>query len=381
MAKNDDNAQGALGSLLVAARNELNADGADNDGLFDELAGVGDEQEAEQPTAQNPAAASPAAPAPHPAAAAAPADDGAGEEEENEVAAAVRRAVAAVEPDLAETAAQDNADLGEVDPAELESIARPNGEKYQPRRLFHLTDVLVLRRAREVDAPVMLAGYPGCGKTALVEAAFGEELVTLNAHGDMEVADLIGTYTQKPNGNYEWVDGPLVVAMREGRPLFIDDITLAPATVLARLYPAMDGRKRITIPEHKGETVEAKDGFFVVGAHNPGVHGAIFSEPLRSRFIIPITIETDLSMALQMGVESRIVNGTAALHKLRAEGTITWAPEMRELLAFKRNSEAFGSTFAVNALIAAAPEEARDVIASTLRTWYPRCEALRVAAK
>jgi len=367
---------GNLSDLLVAAHES--ASDTSDDHFFDELDGL-ESDPAATPAAPSPAPAA-SAPAPATAAPALATSDQDDATDEDEAAAAVRAAIAAVEPDLQVTSAADNEELGKPDRAAFEPVERPNGESYIPRPLFHLTDVEALRRAREADSPVMLSGFPGCGKTAVVEAAFGDELITANAHGDMEVTDLIGTYTPQPDGSYEWVDGPLTEAMKSGKVLFVDDITLAPATVLARLYPAMDGRKRITLPEHRSETVEAADGFFVVGAHNPGVPGAIFSEPLRSRFIVPITIETDLRMALKMGVESRIVNATAALHKQRASGTISWAPEMRELLAFKRNQQTFGSGFAVNALIGAAPEDTQDTIAATLRTWYPKAETLRVSA-
>lgn len=294
-------------------------------------------------------------------------------------AQAIEDALKAVEPDFENNKeARGKVDKDAPTGARLNPVKRPNGDDYIPRPVGHMTDVEVLIKAREVSSAALLSGYPGCGKTALVEAAFGEELVTSHAHGDMEVADLIGTYTQEPDGSYTWVDGPLVKAMREGRPLFVDDITLAPATVLARLYPAMDGRGEITVFEHKSETVNAKEGFFVCGAHNPGAPGAILSEALASRFILPMVVDSDLKMALDMGIDSRIISGAAALQTMRTEGTIAWAPEMRELLAFQRNKDAFGEKIAVNALIGAAPEETRDTISATLKTWFPEAETLRL---
>ena len=71
-----------------------------------------------------------------------------------------------------------------------------------------------------------------------MEAAFSD-LVTVAGDGDTAVADLVGEYTQADDGRYEFVYGPLVVAMTEGRVLFIDDATLISPKMLAAVYPAM----------------------------------------------------------------------------------------------------------------------------------------------
>jgi Holliday junction resolvasome RuvABC ATP-dependent DNA helicase subunit len=42
----------------------------------------------------------------------------------------------------------------------------------------------------------------------------------------------------------------LIRAMQEGRVLFIDDATLVSPAVLAVAYPAMDGRREITVKAH-----------------------------------------------------------------------------------------------------------------------------------
>lgn len=51
---------------------------------------------------------------------------------------------------------------------------RPNGDKYFARKWGLHDDVEVVRRSRGRGHFVLLYGAPGCGKTAMVEAAFGE---------------------------------------------------------------------------------------------------------------------------------------------------------------------------------------------------------------
>ena len=114
----------------------------------------------------------------------------------------------------------------------------------------------------------MLSGPPGTGKTSLVEAAF-PDLITVAGDGDTTVGDFVGEYTQRPDGTYEFIYGPLIRAMLEGRVLFIDDATLISPAVLAVCYPAMDGRREVIVKAHKGEAVTAADGFYVVAGHNP----------------------------------------------------------------------------------------------------------------
>jgi hypothetical protein len=104
-------------------------------------------------------------------------------------------------------------------------VVRPNGEHYFPRRLAGGTDIDVLRRLRDKRIPVLLYGPPGTGKTAMVEAAF-PDLLTIAGTGDSVVDDFLGSFIPTPDGGYEFVYGPLVAAMRQGRPLLVDDATL-----------------------------------------------------------------------------------------------------------------------------------------------------------
>jgi MoxR-like ATPase len=258
-------------------------------------------------------------------------------------------------------------------------VRRPNGELYHPRRLARGVDVDVLRQLRDERIPVLLYGPPGTGKTAMVEAAFAD-LLTVAGTGDTCVEDFLGNFIPLPDsGGYEFVYGPLVVAMREGRPLLIDDATLIPPKVLAVLYPAMDGRRVIHIPGYRNERVEAVDGFYTIAGHNPGVHGAILTEALASRFEVHIEVTTDWDLARHLGVPAAAVAAAMALNADLAAGKVSWAPQLRELLGFTRVRKTLGLSAAVANLAGRAPEDDRpEVIAALANHFATTVAALAV---
>ncbi|WP_431895522.1 AAA family ATPase [Micromonospora haikouensis] len=249
------------------------------------------------------------------------------------------------------------------------AVLRPNGIWYLPRRLGESTDVEVLRRLRRDTITVLLYGPPGTGKTSLIEAAY-TDAITIAGHGDTTVEDLVGNYVPLPDGGFEFSHGPLVTAMRQGRALFIDDATLIPPRVLAALYPAMDGRATITIAAHHHEVVTATDGFFVCAGHNPGVHGAILTEALASRFSVHIEVTTDFDLARFLGVPTGAIDAAIALNGRMRKHEIDWAPQLRELLAFKRVAASLGLPAAVANLAAVAPEADRQAVVEALQRAY-----------
>jgi len=54
----------------------------------------------------------------------------------------------------------------------------------------------------------------------------------------------------------------------------------------------MDGRRQITVKANGGQLVDAAAGFYVEARHNPGVHGAVLSDALASRFSAQIQVST-----------------------------------------------------------------------------------------
>lgn len=272
-----------------------------------------------------------------------------------------------------------------------EQYERPNGSVYYARKWGAHSDVLALRKAREMTAQAfstgvgspmftLLYGAPGCGKTALIEAAFSGDVFTLMGTGDTEVADLVGGYVQTPSGGFEWVDGDLIKAAESGGVYFIDEVGLIDPKVLSVVYGLMDGRREITVTANPERgTVKAHDSFYVVAATNPHAPGVRLSEALLSRFTVQAEMGTEWSLARKMGVPPTLVTAAQNLAKKQQSGEVSWSPQMREVLAFRDIADAFGTEFALANLLAACPEMDRPVVADVLtRAYGAECQPARI---
>lgn len=148
-----------------------------------------------------------------------------------------------------------------------------------------------LAAAIELNRNLLIEGPVGVGKTFLVQ-----EVLNSLKRG-FERIDGDTRYTeQKLTGWFDpplvlkkgydvscFIDGPLVIAMKQGKALFINELNRMPEAVQNILLPAMDER-RITLPK-LGE-VTAKQGFMVIATQNPREFTAThaLSEALLDRF-------------------------------------------------------------------------------------------------
>lgn len=243
-------------------------------------------------------------------------------------------------------------------------VTRPNGEVYYPRWVGEHHDVALLRNLYQHNLYARVYGPPGAGKTAVVEAAF-PDCLTINGHGDMTVAHFVGSLLPTPSGGWTWGDGPLTRAMREGKILFVDEITRVPTEVLSVLYSTLDGRNILRIDDRPDlEPIHAAKGFGVIAGYNPDTLGArALDEALISRFRIGIEVTTDYNAAKHLKVPKEAINVAKNLNSRDQDdrdngGPGIWVPQMRELLTYRDLIKAgVGDKFAAMALLGACPNE------------------------
>ena len=106
----------------------------------------------------------------------------------------------------------------------------------------------------------------------------------------------------------------------------------------------------------------------MIGGHNPGVHGAVLTEALASRFAVQIQVATDYDLARSLKIEpSAITRRPQPRHPpgQRRDRLGTPAPRAHRLRA--RSPRVLGPDAAVANLAGIAPEEDRDVVTDDRR--------------
>lgn len=177
----------------------------------------------------------------------------------------------------------------------------------------------LLEMAISQNEPVLLLGETGCGKTTIVQAlaaARNQRLVTLNAHQNTETGDLVGS--QRPVRSsqstklFEWVDGPLVIALREGDIFLLDEISLADDSVLERLNSVLEQERTLFVPEIGA--VEASAQFQFLATMNPGgdYGKKELSPALRNRFTEIWCPAVDDDEDLRMIIEQKLAKAEAS---------------------------------------------------------------------
>lgn len=129
-------------------------------------------------------------------------------------------------------------------------------------------------RAMQVKKPILMEGSPGVGKTSLIvnlAAVSGHPLTRVNLSEHTDLSDLFGSdlpIEGGKGGEFAWRDAPFLQAMQTGDWVILDEINLAPQSVLEGLNACLDHRASVYIPE-LDRTFSCNSNFKIFATQNP----------------------------------------------------------------------------------------------------------------
>jgi hypothetical protein len=146
--------------------------------------------------------------------------------------------------------------------------------------------------------PVFITGLSGNGKTLMVEQVCAElkrECIRVNISVETDESDLLGGPTLV-NGNVVNRDGPVLIAMKRGAVLLIDEVDRG-SNKLMCLQGILEGKPYYN--KKTGEVVTPTNGFTVIATANTkgrgSEEGRYLSQVLDDAFLerFPITVEQE----------------------------------------------------------------------------------------
>lgn len=144
--------------------------------------------------------------------------------------------------------------------------------------------------------PTLLVGDKGIAKTKLARfmgklASDGKEPIFISGKGDQMSDEFMGRYVQDTEtGNFVFSEGKAVEAMRQGKPLIIDEINLADQAITMRLQDILLRKpgESIALTESGDREVTIAPGFTVFATANEASerykHRVTLDPAFRDRF-------------------------------------------------------------------------------------------------
>jgi MoxR-like ATPase len=189
--------------------------------------------------------------------------------------------------------------------------------------------------------PAYISGPTGNGKSTMIEqicAKHKRPLIRVNLNMMTDEEQLIGTKTLE-DGNVLIVEGPVLIAMRTGCTLLLDEIDAGSANTLLCLQPILEGKPYYF--KLKNEMIVPAPGFNIFATANTKGKGSddgryigtnVLNEAFLERFAV--TFEQDYPNAK---IEQKIIENLMESYECKdvefAETLVKWADAIRRTFA------------------------------------------------
>jgi len=185
--------------------------------------------------------------------------------------------------------------------------------------------------------PAYISGPTGNGKSTMVEqicAKHKKPLIRVNLNMMTDEEQLIGSKTLE-NGNVQIVEGPVLIAMRNGTSLLLDEIDAGSANTLLCLQPILEGKPYYF--KLKNEMIVPKEGFNVFATANTKGKGSddgryigtnVLNEAFLERFAV--TFEQEYPTAkVEVKIIKNLMETYSCVNEVFAETLVKWAEAIR----------------------------------------------------
>jgi MoxR-like ATPase len=185
--------------------------------------------------------------------------------------------------------------------------------------------------------PAYISGPTGNGKSTMIEqicAKHKRPLIRVNLNMMTDEEQLIGSKTLT-DGNVEVVEGPVLIAMRNGTALLLDEIDAGSANTLLCLQPILEGKPYYF--KLKNEMVVPAPGFNVFATANTKGKGSddgryigtnVLNEAFLERFAVTFEQEYP-SSKVEVKIIKNLMESFNAVDDEFAETLVKWAEAIR----------------------------------------------------
>lgn len=186
--------------------------------------------------------------------------------------------------------------------------------------------------------PTYIAGPTGNGKSTMVTQACAKlkrGLIRVNMNMSTDEDALIGTKTLQ-DGNIEIVEGPVLIAMRLGIPLLLDEIDAGGANALMCLQPILEGKPYYF--KLKNEIVHPAPGFNIFATANTKGKGSddgryigtnVLNEAFLERFSVTLNQEYP-NQSTELRILTKLMESLNVENEQFAQNLVKWAHNIRK---------------------------------------------------
>lgn len=225
-----------------------------------------------------------------------------------------------------------------VDYTNTESLIPKKDNNFVPFGSYSDLEVII---KSAIFYPAYISGPTGNGKSTMVEqicAKYKRPLIRVNLNMMTDEEQLIGTKTLE-DGNVIIVEGPVLIAMRTGCTLLLDEIDAGSANTLLCLQPILEGKPYYF--KLKNEMIVPASGFNIFATANTKGKGSddgryigtnVLNEAFLERFAV--TFEQDYPNAkIEQKIIENLMDSYGCKDQEFAETLVKWADAIRRTFA------------------------------------------------